>query len=824
MVKLCNEKYQQTTENYDEHFNSFGFELSDFQKYSIENIVQGNHSLVCVPTGSGKTLPAEFAIRYFTKKGKKVIYCSPIKALSNQKFYDFQQKYPNIQVGLFTGDIKINPNADVLIMTTEILMNTLFKGSSESSIYLSFQINMETELACVVFDEVHYINDQERGKVWEQSIMMLPKHVQMIMLSATIDAPERFARWIEDSRKDGKQVALSYNSHRIVPLTHYGFLATTESPFKTIKDKEVKENIRRSTNKFIELRSANGAFNESNYYEISKTKNVFDKNRLFMNRKFVLNKLSEKLRDEEMLPAICFVFSRKGVESCAKDITTNLLEFDSKVPYTMKRDCDAIIRKFTNYREYMEMPEYNQLVSLLEKGIGIHHSGMLPVFREIVELMIGKRVIKLLFATESFSIGLDCPIRTAIFSNLTKYDNRGQRYVYSHEYMQCAGRAGRRGIDVVGHVIHCNNLFDVPSITEYKEILCGTPQTLLSNFRISYQLILHLLHTNREFGEFVTKSMMGLELADQIRDIDESLKVFEGNIASKKLIRTQTSKEDLEEYMRLMTNYEYLNNKKKKEVDRQINTIKDNNRSFQRDLDVYKEMKKVEKDYELELRQKEYYCNYVESQIELICEILREDHYIEYDTETGKYTLLEKGIIAAHISEIHSLIGAEMITKWNYFEEFTAEQILNVLCCFVDIKVEDEYKKNFPICEEEYVKYRIIEIQDMIDKLEQREIEKDLDSAMKYDEILQFNLLDKIVVWYHANSEEECKQIIQVNLQQETNISVGDFTKAILKIVAIVREIILVCERNNELMCLSKMVNIEQNMLKYVATTQSLYV
>ena len=232
----------------------------------------------------------------------------------------------------------------------------------------------------------------------------------------------------------------------------------------------------------------------------------------------------------------------------------------------MKRDCDAIIRKFTNYREYMEMPEYNQLVSLLEKGIGIHHSGMLPVFREIVELMIGKRVIKLLFATESFSIGLDCPIRTAIFSNLTKYDNRGQRYVYSHEYMQCAGRAGRRGIDVVGHVIHCNNLFDVPSITEYKEILCGTPQTL-SNFRISYQLILHLLHTNREFGEFVTKSMMGLELADQIRDIDESLKVFEGNIASKKLIRTQTSKEDLEEYMRLMTNYEYLNNKKKKEVD-----------------------------------------------------------------------------------------------------------------------------------------------------------------------------------------------------------------------------------------------------------------
>ena len=400
MVKLCNGTYQESTENYDEHFNSFGFELSDFQKYSIENIVNGNHSLVCVPTGSGKTLPAEFAIKYFTNLGKKVIYCSPIKALSNQKFYDFQQKYPHIQVGLFTGDIKINPNADVLIMTTEILMNTLFKGSSESSIYLSFQINIETELACVVFDEVHYINDPERGKVWEQSIMMLPKHVQMIMLSATIDGPERFARWIEDSRKDDKQVALSYNNHRIVPLTHYGFLATSEVPFKTIKDKELKENIRKNTNKFIELRSAQGIFNDVNYNIISKTKSLMDTNRCYMKRKFVLNKLCEKLRDEEMLPAICFVFSRKGVESCAKDITTNLLEFDSKVPYTMKRDCDAIMRKFTNYREYMEMPEYGELVSLLEKGIGIHHSGMIPVFREIVELMIGKRAIKLLFATE----------------------------------------------------------------------------------------------------------------------------------------------------------------------------------------------------------------------------------------------------------------------------------------------------------------------------------------------------------------------------------------------------------------------------------------
>jgi superfamily II RNA helicase len=823
MVKICNDVYTQNDEIYDEHFKIFPFELSDFQKYSIENVVKGNHSLVCVPTGSGKTLPAEFAIKYFTDKGKKVIYCSPIKALSNQKFYDFQQKYPNLEIGLFTGDIKINPNADVLIMTTEILMNTLFKGNRESSIYLSFQINIETELACVVFDEVHYINDKDRGKVWEQSIMMLPKHVQMIMLSATIDSPEIFARWIEDSRNDGKEVALSYNNHRIVPLTHYGFLATTEAPFKTIKDKEIKENLRRNTNKFMELRSAKGVFNDINYNVINKTKGIMDKNRCYMNRKFVLNKLCEKLRDEEMLPAICFVFSRKGVESCAKYITTNLLEFDSKVPYTMKHDCDAIIRKFSNYKEYMELPEYGVLVSLLEKGVGIHHSGMLPVFREIVELMIGKRVIKLLFATESFSIGLDCPIRTAIFSNLSKYDNRGPRYVYAHEYMQCAGRAGRRGIDTVGHVIHCNNLFEIPSTNDYKTILCGMPQSLISNFRITYQLILHLLHTNRDFKEFIEKSMMGLELNDQQKCLDANVKNFESLINNKKQMQFKTSIEDLDKYMKLQLNYEFLNNKKRKEVDREIKTIKDNNKTFTKDLEVFKEIREMEKECELEKCNHLYYKHYIDVQIEITCKLLESHNCIKMDYSDKKYVLTEKGEIASHISEIHSLLGAEMLIEWNFFEEFSTEQILNLLSCFTDIKVEDEYRKDYPICEDEFLKDRVIDIQKTIKLIEEMEDNKKMDSYTNYEEMLQFNLLDKMELWYYADNEQMCKEFIQVHLQ-EMNISVGDFTKAVLKIVAIVREIILLCENHNQMYCLSKMVNIEQNILKYVATTQSLYI
>jgi ATP-dependent RNA helicase HelY len=205
MVKICSlTSYpKESEEKYKCYFEKYEYPLHIFQKYSIEAIVEGNHILATAPTGSGKTLPGEFSIDYFHSKGKKVIYTTPIKALSNQKFYDFTNKYKDISIGLITGDIKTNPDADVLIMTTEILLNKLFQIKSnnvtkipESSI--SFEMDIENELGCVVFDEIHMINDQSRGHVWEQCIMLLPKHIQMIGLSATLDNPERFALWLEN--------------------------------------------------------------------------------------------------------------------------------------------------------------------------------------------------------------------------------------------------------------------------------------------------------------------------------------------------------------------------------------------------------------------------------------------------------------------------------------------------------------------------------------------------------------------------------------------------------------------------------------------------
>ena len=228
MVIICKDTFSQN-DLYKEYFEKFPFPLSDFQKYAIKAIVEGEHILVTAHTGSGKTLPAEFAIEHLVAQGKKVIYTSPIKALSNQKFYEFTKKFPHISFGILTGDIKFNPEADVLIMTTEILRNTLLQKTIDTTndtnnVPLQFEMDFQNELAAVVFDEIHYINDLDRGKVWEETIMLLPPHIQFVMLSATIDKSEVFAQWIEDVKTTDlikKTVYLAPTTHRVVPLKHY---------------------------------------------------------------------------------------------------------------------------------------------------------------------------------------------------------------------------------------------------------------------------------------------------------------------------------------------------------------------------------------------------------------------------------------------------------------------------------------------------------------------------------------------------------------------------------------------------------------------------
>jgi superfamily II RNA helicase len=837
MVKVCPILYTDD-EKYQDHFDMFSFPLSSFQKYAIEAVVEGHHTLVTAHTGSGKTLPAEFAIQYFTQKGKKVIYTSPIKALSNQKYYEFSKKYPNIKFGLFTGDIKTNPEADVLIMTTEILMNYLFiqkDDVNQNKGSLNFQIDLQNELGCVVFDEVHYINDQERGQVWEKTILMLPEHIQMVMLSATIDNPEGFAKWIEDRYMhnnngiiDGfpiaKRVYLASTNNRVVPLSHYGFITTTEAIFKTIKDKDVQKQIRDNTNTLIDLQEANGNFKDIGYNNIKKYTKMFEDNQIRINRKHTLNQLSLFLRDREMLPAISFVFSRKNVESMAKEITVPLLEDDSKVPYIVRKECEQILRKLPNFEEYLQLPEYLSLVALLEKGVGIHHSGMIPVLREIVELMISKRYIKLLFATESFAIGLDCPIKTAIFTSLTKFDGNNDRYLLAHEYTQMAGRAGRRGIDTVGYVVHCNNLFEVPTLNEYKTILGGVPQTLISKFHISYGLLLNLLKNGTtsldDMYSFCEKSMVKGEITKASVGFNKKIAELEDAIKKKKEMQTfiRTPLDICKEYIDQEKKLKTSVNKKRKECERIMETLRDQYKTILQDLGYVRQLDELEQMLESEHKSLEYNQSWIRTNVDSVYSLMKSDNFIDDNGLTS-----ELGKIASNLAEVHPLIMANVMIQSDYFHYFDSKQIVGLLSCFTDIKISSELKSIIPLYEDNTIKSTIHKMIKMCNQYEKREREFGISTGIHYDTLLMFDMIQYSMDWCDCQTEKECKYFIQ-SVIVDKGISVGDFTKAMMKIVTITKELENVCETFSQIDLLYKLRQIDGMILKYVLTSQSLYV
>ena len=834
MVKICNEPYP-VDSKYNSYFEYYPYPLSDFQKYAIEAIVEGNHALVTAHTGSGKTLPAEFALQHFVKKGKKVIYTSPIKALSNQKYYDFTHKYPDISFGLFTGDIKTNPDADVIIMTTEILMNALFSNrvlpSDDEQKTLQFQMDINTELGCVIFDEVHYINDADRGQVWEKTILMLPPHIQMVMLSATIDAPVRFAEWCERGSIE-KQVYLASTNHRVVPLSHYGFLTTNEMIFKGMKDKVLEKQIRDSTNTLIRLQNEHGKFQESGFLEISKMMKIFDDRNAMNKRKMVLNNLALFLRDREMLPAIAFVFSRKHVEICASEITVPLLEDDSKIPYTIRRECEQIIRKLPNFREYYELPEYNTLVSLLEKGIGIHHSGMIPILREIVEIMISKKYIKLLFATESFAIGLDCPIKTAIFTSVTKFDGNGERYLLSHEYTQMAGRAGRRGIDTVGHVVHCNNLFGLPTQTEYKNILGGIPQKLVSKFRISYHLILNLLKNGEssKFTDFINKSMIYGELQENIQQVTKRIEELAIKIQRKEecFENLRTPIAECSKYLDLDKSLKTQINKKKREIEREIQKMKDEYRHILVDIRSVNEYHELQAEMMKEEEHKSFLETYIFEQARRTCHVLVDQKFIEKTIyEDGLtdsvYQLTDLGKIASNIAEIHPLIFTQMISDTEWFTEFSCKQLVAVFSCFTDMKVNFEDRLILPKTKDDFVGKHVLKMKDMFQMIENEEQQYELNTGIKYQDALMFDVIDEVMEWCDYENETDCKYFIQ-NKIAEKGISVGDFTKAMMKIATISNEIMSICEEHGKIELMHKLNKIEPMIMKYITTSQSLYV
>ena len=847
MVVHCTEKFCNTERKYQDYFDWFPYPLSDFQKWAIYAISNGHHSLVTAHTGSGKTLPAEFAIEYFKKIGKKVIYTGPIKALCNQKLYDFKQKFPHISFGILTGDIKDNPEADVLIMTTEILRNTLFtKKINETNtddivstrpIELQFEMDINTELGAVVFDEVHYIGDQDRGSVWEQAILLLPPHVQLIMLSATIEKPEIFADWLENEKNKEIESTMRRNLYmtttyeRVVPLTHYGWLTTHQSTIQQAKNTPYEQKLRDMVGKPIVLANSSGVFNDTNYHKIKDILGYCQKNKEFVKRHFVLNNLIKYLDRNNMLPAICFVFSRKNVEICAKEIDFSLFKKDDKTPSIIEHECEKIlISKLKNYKEYIALPEYQMIISLLKKGIAIHHAGIMPILREMVELLFEKKYIKLLFATETFAVGINMPTKTVIFSSVSKFSGESMRYLLSHEYTQMAGRAGRRGIDTIGHVIHCNNLFPIPDNTTYKKMLTGSPKMLTSQFKVSFNLILSILSVNAnklchgidsKLITFMEKSFIKNDIIKEINNYDKIQKELTENIYKVKLLLDDTEQcktpvDILNKYSELNKSISMVAQKQKKKLAREISGLETEYSNIKRDIEKYEELKRLELEREKNSGFKLNAVNYIQTNIDSILEILKNNNFVEYDFKVKK-----KGTVAMQLQEVHSLALADLYEDNNYFRDLSVEQIAGLFSCFTNISIQEDKRSINPYCKDLVVRKLAKNIENNINKYYDLEIDYQLNTGSDYT--IHFELIDYIQEWCMAKDEITCQEII-IKLKEEQEIFLGEFIKAILKINNIAKEFENICESVENLELLQKIKKIPELTLKYVATNQSLYI
>lgn len=430
--------------------HTFGFKLDDFQLDAVNHINAGKSVVVCAPTGAGKTVIAEHAIIKALKEGKRVFYTTPLKALSNQKFNDFGQAYGVENVGLLTGDISINRESQIVVMTTEVFRNMLY-GTNLGKV----EENLKN-VQCIVLDEVHYMNDEQRGTVWEESIIYCPGNIQIVALSATIANAQELTDWINTVH--GK-TELVNSDFRPVPLRHYYFSPTEGS-------------------EILPLLAPGGKLNSK--IQPEKQMGRMDKKPKKQNP---VVKLVRGLHEKDMLPAIYFTFSRKkcdeNLADCAKLRLLNKFE---------ERRLMQIIDEYVLDNPYLSKHKH---LEYLYSGVASHHAGLLPAWKSLVEKLFKQGLIKAVFATETLAAGINMPARTTVISSISKRTDDGHRMLTASEFLQMSGRAGRRGMDSVGHVVVVGTAFQSPE--EVAGLATALADPLGSKFTPSYSMVLNLL-------------------------------------------------------------------------------------------------------------------------------------------------------------------------------------------------------------------------------------------------------------------------------------------------------------------------------------------
>jgi len=465
-------KAKQSTPSYNSFLELLDFGLDPFQEQACDALAKGKGVLVAAPTGAGKTIVGEFAIHLALEKKQKVFYTTPIKALSNQKYAELVARYGPDRVGLLTGDTNNNSDAQIVVMTTEVLRNMIYANSTSL-----------IELGFVVMDEVHYLADRFRGAVWEEVILHLPKDVRIVSLSATVSNAEEFGAWLEEVRGDTEIVV---SEVRPVPLDQHVLFGDELMELFAPGSKNQRVNpelVQKHSNK---LRIPMGTFRGS---KGKRPKGEIDK-RFTRIPKVSKPEVVEILEDNDLLPAIFFIFSRAGCDAAVRTchqwgVRLTTREEQQEIRYLVEQKTASIAD------EDLATLGYFEWLSGLERGIAAHHAGMLPAFKEVVEELFLKKLVRVVFATETLALGINMPARTVVLERLDKFNGEARVQITPGEYTQLTGRAGRRGIDTLGHsVIQWSGNLDPASVAG---LASKRSYPLISPFRPTANMAVNLI-------------------------------------------------------------------------------------------------------------------------------------------------------------------------------------------------------------------------------------------------------------------------------------------------------------------------------------------
>ncbi len=496
----------------------FDFKLDDFQEEALFHINNGKSVVVCAPTGAGKTCIAQMAIHKALNEGHRIFYTTPLKALSNQKYSDFSEKYGTDKVGLLTGDTSINRSAQIVVMTTEVFRNMLY-GTNFGSVSDNLK-----DVRYVVLDEVHYMNDEQRGTVWEESIIYCPTNVQIIALSATVANSQQLTDWINTVHS---RTELVYTDFRPVPLRYYYYDSS-------------------KPNDILPLLTPDGKLNKKIKPE-SKAK--YFGRRSKMPQRQVAKDVVSILHKKNMLPAIYFTFSRKKcdeqMEKCAGLCLTTPDE---------QKEIKRIVDDYIAENPYLYN---NKHLEYILCGVASHHAGLLPGWKVLVEKLFQKGLIKVVFATETLAAGINMPARSTVISAVSKRTDSGHRMLTPSEFLQMSGRAGRRGMDEIGYVTIIGTAFQSPE--EVAQLVTSEANPLESRFSPTYSMVINLLQrfTLDEAKELILKSFGYYSsttrltpLMKQMQEINDEIE----NFKSFKCPFNRTAK-DMFEYNKLRNTY-----------------------------------------------------------------------------------------------------------------------------------------------------------------------------------------------------------------------------------------------------------------------------